>query len=108
MADSAHFELRTYTANEGKLDALLTRFRDHTLAIFASHQMESVGYWIQSEIPNTLLYVLRHTGDPKDNWAAMQADPIWITAKAASEVDGPLVARVDSIFMTPTDFSAIS
>ncbi|MGH9426153.1 MAG: NIPSNAP family protein, partial [Terriglobia bacterium] len=31
------FEIRTYTANEGKLDALHARFRDHTTKIFEKH-----------------------------------------------------------------------
>jgi hypothetical protein len=107
MADSAIFELRTYTANEGKLDALLSRFRDHTRGIFASHGIENVGYWVATDRPNTLVYVLKYPRDAREQWAEFQADPVWIAAKAASEVDGPLVAHVDSVFMTATDFSAI-
>ena len=38
------FELRTYTAAEGKHDDLLARFRDHTLRIFEKHGMTNVGY----------------------------------------------------------------
>src|SRR5258708_23575214 len=38
------FELRTYTAAEGKLDALNARFRDHTNKLFVKHGMELVGY----------------------------------------------------------------
>jgi hypothetical protein len=108
MAESAHFELRTYTANEGKLDALLARFRDHTVSIFESHNMQNVGYWVATDKPETLIYVLKHSGDPRENWAAMAADPIWIHAKAASEVDGVLTAKIESVFMNATDFSAIS
>jgi hypothetical protein len=33
------FELRTYHTYEGKLDTLLTRFRDHTVDIFNRHGM---------------------------------------------------------------------
>ena len=39
------YELRIYHANEGKLDALLARFRDHTIAIFNRHGMKSIAYW---------------------------------------------------------------
>src|SRR5690349_20596967 len=39
------FELRTYTAAEGKLDALNARFRDHTNKLFVKHGMELIGYW---------------------------------------------------------------
>ena len=57
------YELRTYTTNEGKLDALNARFRDHTVALFDKHGMESVGYWVPTDDPesqNTLIYVLEH------------------------------------------------
>ncbi len=39
------FEIRTYTAEPGKLDALHSRFRDHTLEIFKKHGMHSVAYF---------------------------------------------------------------
>jgi hypothetical protein len=52
--------------------------------------------------------VVRHVGDPKQNWAAFQADPDWIDAKARSIANGEIVDRIESIFMTPTDFSRIS
>ena len=41
FAENRVFELRTYVCNEGKLDALKARFRDHTIRIFARHGMES-------------------------------------------------------------------
>ena len=40
------FEMRTYTTNEGKLPALQTRFRDHTLGFFKKYDMTSIGYWV--------------------------------------------------------------
>src|SRR5690606_31667395 len=57
------FELRTYTAPEGKLPNLLARFRDHTLDIFEKHGMENVGYWVPQDAPgsdNTLIYIVAH------------------------------------------------
>ena len=47
--DSRCFELRTYTAAPGKLEALHARFRDHTNAIFTKHGMTMLGYWVPSE-----------------------------------------------------------
>jgi len=102
------YELRTYTAHEGKLDALLARFRDHTDGLFTKHGMPSIGYWVPVDRDDTLVYVLKHDGDPKASWKAFQADPDWIAAKAASEVDGPLTSEIVSVFMDPTDFSALS
>jgi NIPSNAP len=102
------FELRTYTATAGRLDDVVARFRDHTVALLARHGMESLGYWTGTSRPDTLIYVLRHTGDPKQNWTAFQADTEWIDAKARSVVNGEIVDHIDSTFMTPTDFSRIS
>jgi hypothetical protein len=39
--DSRCFELRTYYAAPGKLEALNARFRDHTCALFKKHGMEN-------------------------------------------------------------------
>jgi hypothetical protein len=106
------FELRTYTAPPGKLDALKTRFRDHTIRIFNKHDMTSIGYFIPQDAPlsgNTLIYVLAHPSreDAKKNWAAFQADPEWVKAKTESEKDGKIVEKADSVFMDPADFSQI-
>src|SRR5437764_7246280 len=63
QGDKRVFELRTYTAPEGKLDALHARFRDHTRRIFEKHGMTSIGYWVPQDAPdsqNTLIYILAH------------------------------------------------
>jgi hypothetical protein len=107
------YELRTYTAAEGKLDAVVTRFRDHTVRIFERHHMKSVGYWLPTDPEKgggtTLIYILEHPSreEAKKNWAEFSADPEWVKAKAASEVNGRIVAKADSVFMSPTDFSQI-
>ena len=111
-AASHVYELRTYTAADGKLDAVVARFRDHTRSIFDRHNMKSVGYWTPSEGPmagKTLVYILEHPSreDATKNWAAFRTDPEWVKVKAESEAAGPIVAKADSVFMTPTDFSAI-
>lgn len=101
-------ELRTYHAATGKLDALLTRFRDHTCKLFTKHGMTNVGYWVPVENPdNLLIYLLAYPDkESRDaSWKAFMADPEWKKAAADSEVDGKLVEKVDQIFMTPTDFS---
>ena len=104
------FELRVYHTNEGKLNDLLTRFRDHTITIFNRHGMESVAYWTPTDDPlkdRTLFYILKHPSREAaaTNWAAFMADPEWKSVSAASEVNGKIVIKVDSTFMTMTDFS---
>jgi len=106
------FEIRTYTTPPGKLEALKSRFRDHTIQIFNKHGMTSVGYWVPMDAPlsqNTLIYVLAHQSREAatKSWADFRADPEWVKAKAESEKDGPLTTKVESVFATPTDFSAI-
>ena len=111
-APSHVYEMRTYTATEGKLDAVNARFRDHTRRIFERHNIKSVGYWTPLEGPTagtTLIYILEHPSreEARKNWAAFSADPEWQKAKAESEKDGRIVAKAESLFLTPTDYSAI-
>jgi hypothetical protein len=105
------YELRIYTCHEGKLDALLTRFRDHTCKLFEKHGMGNVGYWVpvgeENGSKTTLIYVLEHKSREaaKESFKAFGADPEWKAAAKASEANGKIVAKIDSIFMTPTDYS---
>jgi hypothetical protein len=106
------FEMRTYTTPPGKLEALKTRFRDHTVKLFEKHGMTNVGYWVPQDKPladNTLVYILAHSSREAaaKSWAGFRADPDWVKAKAASEKDGPLTTKVESVFLSPVDFSAI-
>jgi hypothetical protein len=112
QGDKRVFELRTYTAPEGKLGALHARFRDHTRRIFEKHGMTSIGYWVPQDAPdsqNTLIYVLAHPSREaaKANWAAFAADPEWQKVSTESQKDGRIVSKVVSVFMDPTDYSAI-
>jgi NIPSNAP len=114
MTDTRAFELRTYVAAPGKLDALLARFRDHTTALFEKHGMTNVGYWVaqdaEAQPTETLIYLLAHASREAaaESWAGFYVDPDWVAAKDASEVDGRLTTSVASTFLSPTDFSALS
>ena len=104
------YELRVYHANEGKLDALVARFRDHTDAIFKRHGMTSIAYWTPTDEPlkgRTLIYILKHPSREAAtaNWKSFHDDPEWVKVSTASEVNGKLAAKVDSTYMTRTDFS---
>ena len=105
------FEMRTYTAAEGKLDALNARFRDHTNALFLKHGMTVIGYWtyVDNEKKNTLVYILAYPDleTREKMWKAFQDDPDWKKARAESEKDGKLVANVKSEFLNATDYSPI-
>jgi hypothetical protein len=113
-AEPAHhvYELRLYHVNAGKMNELVTRFGNHTDAIFKQHNMKSVGYWVPEDAPsaqNLFVYVLEHPSrqEAEKNWAAFQADAAWQKVKAESEKNGPLVDHIDRYFMDPTTFSVL-
>lgn len=105
------YELRTYTATPGKLDALIARFRDHTETIFKRHDIKAIGYWVpQDNKDNLLIYIVDHKNkaDATKNWAAFQADDEWKKVRAESEANGPLTTKApDSVYMNPLDFSKL-
>jgi hypothetical protein len=105
-------EVRRYTTNEGKLDALLKRMRESETKLFEQHGMKGVFYSVAAEPPqsqNTFIYVLAHESRDaaKKSWDDFRNDPAWKSMRDASEVNGPLVGKVDSVFVTPTDFSPL-
>jgi hypothetical protein len=107
MTDQRIFELRTYYAMPGKLAALHQRFRDHTFELFARHGLELVAFLSATDAPdrdNTVVYLLAYPDreHADRSWEAFRTDPDWIAAKAASEVDGPLVDHLESIYLEPT------
>ena len=113
-ADTEHsgrvFEIRTYTTEDGKLDALHARFRDHTIQLFKNHGIVSVGYWTPEDPPlsqNTLIYILSHPSREaaKKNWAEFGNDPEWQKARSESEANGKIVRKVESVFVDATDYS---
>jgi NIPSNAP len=104
------YELRIYHANEGKLDDLLRRFRDHTTKLFEKHGIKNVAYWTPTDDPlkgKTLVYILAHPSREAAtaNWKAFQNDPEWQSVRDKSEANGKLVEKIDSTFMVMTDFS---
>jgi len=107
---TAIFELRIYHAAAGKLAELEARFRDHTIAIFERHGMKSIAYWTPMDEPdksNTLIYILQHPSREAAaaNWKSFQDDPEWKSVKEKSEANGKLVDKVDSTYMSYTEFS---
>lgn len=108
---TAIYELRIYYPAPGKLAALNTRFREHTLEIFAKHGMHSVAYWNEQPGPEApegrVVYILAFPSRTArdEAWKAFGSDPDWRAVAAASEANGKLVTKVDSIFMTMADYS---
>jgi hypothetical protein len=117
-APERFFEMRTYIAHDGKLADLHKRFRDHTNRLFQKHGMTLVGYWtpladakgeLSPEAANTLVYILAYPSREarEKSWKEFMADPDWQAAYKKSHENGPLVAKVISQYLAPTDYSPI-
>ena len=104
------YELRTYTAADGKLDNLLARFRDHTMRIFEKHGMTNHGYWLPQDEElrqNTLIYLISHDSRAagEESWRNFGQDPEWPRVSEESPRDGRIIAGLERIWLDPTDFS---
>ena len=111
-ADTRLFELRTYYPVPGKFEAVQARFRNHTVKLFEKHGMTNIGYWVvadASEDEQKLIYILAHKdrAAADASWKAFRADPNWLKVKAETEKDGPILTKVESLYLRPTDYSAI-
>ena len=105
------YEIREYTTVPGRMPALVKRFNEHTLRLFQRHGMDldfisltAVG----DNSNNELVYVLRFAdyAELERKWAAFMSDPEWQRARAESEVDGPIVARINRRILNPAPFEA--
>ncbi len=106
------YELRIYHTPEGKLDALLARFRSPERTIFERNGMHCVAFWTATDEPlkgRTLIYMLRHKSRAAadENWKKFREDPEWVKLKAETEANGKLVEKSESTFMSLTDFSPV-
>jgi len=109
------YEMRTYYAAPGKLEALHARFRNHTIEIFKKHGMGVLAFWVPVDqttgaaTGNTLVYILSYPSldARKQAWDEFGKDPEWVAVKTESEKEGKLVDKVDSVFLAPTDYSPI-
>jgi hypothetical protein len=106
------FEMRTYYAHPGKMEALHARFRNHTNKLFVKHGMTLIGYWspIDAKVADEkMVYILAYPSKAaaEKSWKDFINDDEWKKVKAETEKDGPLVERVESLYMNPTDYSPI-
>ena len=112
-SDTPHrvFELRTYYTNEGKLNDLHKRFRDHTCRLLKEHGAELIGFWTPLDDKDgkgsKLIYLVAFPSREaaKKTWAEFGKDPAWRKVYEESHKNGALVGKVDSVFMEPTDYS---
>jgi hypothetical protein len=105
------YELRVYHCVPGRLPDLLKRFDTITLNIWQRHGIEQAGFWtvLVGESNQILYYMLKFDSlaDREKKWNAFQADPEWHAARAETERNGPIVAKVVNSFLQPTGFSSV-
>jgi NIPSNAP len=111
-AQTRVYELRTYHCYEGKLEALKANFRDFDIRILKRHGIESIGYWVPRDpalASNTLIYMVVHPSraDADKNWAEFSKDPEFMKLAAESMKNGPIVQKVESMYLDPADFSPL-
>jgi len=108
-AEGRVYEMRVYYANPGKLDALNARFKNHTTQLFEKHGMTNVGYFVPvgDNKDEKLVYFLSYPSKEaaSKSWKNFLADPDWKKAAADSEKDGKLVKKIESKFLTATEYS---
>lgn len=106
------FELRTYDCVPGKMEALKARFRDHTCKLFEKHHMTVIGFWNPTDAQQAerrLIYLLAFPSQEAaaKSWKDFQADPEWKVVKEVSEKNGKIVEKIESVYLSPTDYSPL-
>ena len=96
-------ERRRYTCMPGKRDAVLDRFDRIVYPLFDRHGIEIIAFWLDGDDPDAFVYICswRDQAHMEEVWAAFQADPEWVEAKAADEAAGPTVAKIDRAILVP-------
>jgi hypothetical protein len=105
------YEMRVYEAVPGRLPDIIKRFETKTIPIWQKHGIKQAGFFttLVGEHSQHLTYFIawESLGDREKKWGAFGADPEWLAARAETEKNGPIVARVTSQFLAPTSFSSV-
>ncbi len=105
------YELRMYECLPGRLPALHERFQTITLEFWRKHGIRQVGFWttLIGESNQTLTYLIawESLAEREAKWTAFMHDPGWIAARAETEKEGPIVARITNSILQPTPYSKL-
>jgi hypothetical protein len=104
-------ELRIYHAMPGRLPDLHNRFANITLKLWEKFGIRQAGFWTTLVGPSnqTLYYLLEweSMAEREQKWNAFATAPDWLAARAETEKNGPLVERIENMFLTPTAYSKV-
>lgn len=105
------YEMCVYEAVPGRLPDIIKRFETKTLKIFERHGIKQAGFFttLVGEHSQQLTYFLawESLADREKRWGAFASDPEWLAARAETEKNGPIVARVSNQMLAPTSFSSV-
>jgi hypothetical protein len=105
------YEMRVYRCVPGRLPALLKRFETTTLKLWEKHGIRQAGFFttLVGESNHELTYFLAwdSLAEREQKWNAFMGDQVWISARAESEKDGPIVANIVNQLLAPTTFSSV-
>jgi NIPSNAP len=104
------YEMRVYRTVPGRLPALLKRFENVTLKLWDKYGIKQAGFFttLIGDSNQELTYFLawESLADREKKWNAFMADPQWLSARAESEKDGPILRNASNQILQPTAFSA--
>lgn len=105
------YEMRTYRCVPGRLPALLKRFEATTLKLWERHGIRQAGFFttLVGESNHELVYFLQweSLAEREKRWAAFMSDPEWLSKRAESEKDGPILSNIANQLFQPTAFSSV-
>ena len=103
------YELRVYHCMPGRLPDINKRFENTTLRLWEKHGIRPVGFWtdIIGNSNQKLTYMLEWISltEREQKWNAFTTDPEWLAAKAETEKNGQIIARIENSILAPTVYS---
>tara|TARA_B100001769_G_scaffold40687_1_gene28048 strand:+ start:1956 stop:2402 length:447 start_codon:yes stop_codon:yes gene_type:complete len=118
------YEMRVYYTYEGRFDNILSRFENHTVKLFEKHGFTNVGYWTTDKKDSVSFadeFIFENGGKPalvyivsfqnmdirNKSWDKFINDPEWKKVYEESILDGPIVEKIEQVFLNPTNFSKL-
>ena len=116
------YEMRVYEAVPGRLPDIIKRFDTITLKIWEKHGIKQAGFFttMVGDHSQQLTYFLaweaasdaaedawESLAEREKKWGAFMVDPEWLEARAGTEKNGPIVARISNQLLAPTAFSSV-
>tara|TARA_B100000530_G_C15921581_1_gene473345 strand:- start:25 stop:471 length:447 start_codon:yes stop_codon:yes gene_type:complete len=118
------YEMRVYYTYEGRFDNILSRFENHTVKLFEKHGFNNVGYWTTEKKDSVSFadeFIFENGGKPalvyivsfqnmdirNKSWDKFINDPEWKKVYEESILDGPIVEKIEQVFLNPTNFSKL-